>query len=182
MYTVNTPEGERFLVQLVGPRSYRMGEQITYRGQTLTVTKRTRDYLVRKTKGAWKDFDPAPPEEIEPVFPPQFGEPNGPMLDMSDLDPAKNPSLTMDQAINLAARTGAVPMSRTPEAPDMDDLRQRPTGGAEGAGDGRGDMTGADLKPGQKAHGGGGSTAKKGGVTIATKQQAPKSAEAATVE
>lgn len=181
MYKVKTADGEdRYLVQLVGPKSYRMGNQVTYRGQTLTVTKRTRDYLVRKTKGAWRDFDPTPPEPIEEVLPPQFGEVGGPLIDMGDLDPEANPALTMDQAHALAERSGAVPLTPTPDSPDPDDLTTQPGGQMESAG-GSGDMTGADLKGG-KAPASGGATAKKGGVTIKGKAQAAKPADATTVE
>jgi len=159
MFEVNTPEGVRYLVQLVGPASYRMGGQITYRGGTLTVTKRTRDYLVRKTKGAWRDFDPNPAEEVEEVMPPQFGEPGGPMIDMSDMDPEKNPPMTMDHARALAAKSGREAAAHPAAGPDPGDLSQAPEQPAP-AQDGSGDMTAADLTAGQ-ATGGGGKTAAK---------------------
>lgn len=178
MHKVNTPDGERYLVQLVGPASYRLGGQITYRGQTLTVTKKTRDYLVRKTRGAWADFDPNPPEPVQEVLPPQFGEPGGPAIDMDDLDPEKNPALSMQQAQALAEKSG--PIDPIPDSPDMSDLNQKPAGSKD-QGDGSGDMTSADLKSGQKASGGGGATAKKAGVNIKTKP-ATKDADAVTVE
>jgi len=170
MFKVNTADGERFLVQLVGPSSYRMGGQITYRGGTLTVTKRTRDYLVRKTAGAWADFDPMPEEPINEVMPPQFGEPGGPMIDMDDIDPEKNPPMSMDHARQLAIRSGHVPES-LPDSPDVADLSQQAAPPPQEA-EGRGDMTSADLKPDQKARGGGGKAAtapRKGGVTVETK-------------
>lgn len=156
MYAVNTPDGEKFLVQLVGPSSYRMGNQITYRGGTLTVSKRTRDYLVRKTNGAWADFDPTPEEPIEEVMPPQFGEPGGPSIDMDDIDPEKNPPMSMEHAQQLAAMSGNIP--EDVQTPDMADLNQTPTK-PEPSMAGSGDMTGADLKQGQKVSGGGGKTA-----------------------
>lgn len=174
MYKVQTADGEKYLVQLVGPRSYRMGGQITRRGGTLTVSKKTRDYLVRKTQGAWADFDPTPPEPIEELMPPQFGEPGGPMIDMDDIDPKRNPSLTMEQAAKLAGVEVAV---NEPVGPDMEDLNQKPTAPPP-SDEGKGDMTGADLG-GAKAKGGGGATAKKSNVNIKGTPQgeeAPKGA------
>jgi len=185
MFKVDTPEGEKYLVQLVGPASYRMGAQITYRGGTLPVTKRTRDYLVRKTKGAWADFDPTPEEPIIEYFPPQFGEQGGPSIDMSDMDPTTNPPMTMGFARQLAARTGNLP-DTAPDGPDVADLSQSAIPAAQNM-EGCGDMTSADLTTSNKAHGGGGKTAeaKKGGVTVTTakKTAAPaKAADAVTVE
>lgn len=198
MYKVKTPDGERFLVQLVGPKSYRMGAQLTYRGQTLTVTKRTRDYLVRKTSGAWADFDPTPVEPIEEVMPPQFGEPGGPMIDMNDIDPAKNPAMSMDHAHQLAAKGSENHVDVTdayaqyagagvaPSAPDVEDLSQQPTGSVAPS-DEAGDLGAKDLKPDQKATSGGkaaatakGAAKPKGGVVLKN-QPAPADAEATTV-
>lgn len=154
MFKVDTPDGERFLVQLVGPRSYRMGNQVTYKGQTLPVSKRTRDYLVRKTNGAWVDYDPTPVEPVEEILPPQFGEPGGPMIDMADIDPSRNPALSLEHAQLLASRalTGAIPEHSAyagdllgDAGPDIADLSQKPLGKPL-TDSGSGDMTAADLK------------------------------------
>lgn len=165
MFKVDTPEGERYLVQLVGPKSYRMGGQITYRGGTLTVTKRTRDYLVRSTKGAWADFDPEPVEEVQEVLPPQFGEPGGPMIDMGDIDPQKNPPMSMDHARQLAAKSGALSGGPSDPGPDPDDLQQAATAPAP-AQDEAGDMTSADLKGKTGGSGGAGASKKPGNVKV----------------
>jgi hypothetical protein len=182
MFKVDTPEGEKYLVQLVGPASYRMGGQITYRGSTLTVTKKTRDYLVRKTNGAWADFDPTPEEPIQEVMPPQFGEPGGPAIDMGDIDPEANPPLSMDHARALAMRTGNIP-DAAPEAPDMADLSQKAAPPVT-APEGRGDMTSADLATTPPKGGKTASTPRKGGVTVGSKKaETPaKDAEAVTVD
>lgn len=184
MFKVQTQDGERYLVQLVGPSSYRMGGQITYRGGTLTVTKRTRDYLVRKTKGAWADFDPTPEEPVEEVLPPQFGDTGGPSIDMDDIDPERNPPMSMAHAQQLAARHSEGPV-RAPDSPDMADLEQR-AAPAPRSEEGRGDLTSGDL---QTTPPKGGQTApKKGGVKVSTKggaskaAESPKEAEATTVD
>jgi len=76
------------------------------RGQCLPVAKKTRDYLVRKTNGAWKDFDPeVPEEEIDHVLPPQFGEEIGPQIDLDDVNPETNPPISMEHAMALAAKS-----------------------------------------------------------------------------
>ena len=151
MYEVNTPDGPRFLVQLIGPRSYRMGNQLTHRGQTLTVSKRTRDYLVRKTAGAWADFDPTPAEPVEEIMPPQFGEYGGPAIDMDDIDASKNPAMSMEHAHLLAARGREVPTN----GPQATPTAQQAAPASE-----RGDMTSGDLK--------GGATPANGGKTAET--------------
>jgi hypothetical protein len=182
MFKVDTPEGEKYMVQLVGPASYRMGGQITFRGSTLTVTKKTRDYLVRKTNGAWADFDPTPEEPIQEVLPPQFGEPGGPAIDLADIDPEANPPLTMEHARALAMRTGNIP-DAAPDAPDMDDLSQK-AAPPDAAAEGRGDMTSADLATTPPKGGKPATSGRKGGLTVGTKKpSAPaKDADAVTVE
>jgi len=181
MFEVNTPDGPRFLVQLVGPRSYRMGAQITHRGQTLPVSKRTRDYLVRKTAGAWVDFDPTPAEPIEEVMPPQFGEASGSAIDLDDIDPKKNPAISMEHAAQLAARGREVPTNRAetrPAGPQSDETPHRDPTLPQSTIDTseRGDMTSADLKGGKTpAPGGKTAEAKTGGVTV---KQAPTKAKA----
>jgi len=178
MFKVITPQGDdRYMVQLVGPASYRMGNLRAWRGQTLPVTKRTRDYLVRKTNGAWQDFDPAPQEPVEELMPPQFGEEGGPMIDMEDIDPSTNPPLSMEHAMALAAKGqgGEVPTNGPIYAEGADvsgidpaDLNQKPMGSPD-VPDESGDMTSADLGKGgaKKATGGAtaGSTAKAAGKT-----------------
>lgn len=167
MYKVNVDGEEKYLVQLVGPNSYYlMGGQRVMRGGTLTVTKRTRDYLVRKTNGAWRDFDPTPDEPIEELFPPQFGEQGGPEIDMDDLDPEKNPAMTMDHARQLAARSGE---ASGPGGIDPGDL-SAPAGKPDSASaEGSGDMTSADLKGSQKAGSGGQTASKPKGTTFSSK-------------
>lgn len=172
MFKVNTPQGERFMVQLVGPSSYRMNNQITYRGQCLTVQRRTRDYLVRQTNGAWKDYDPTPAQaDFDPVFPPQFGREGGPRIDMDDIDPKSNPAISMEHALQLAAQGGEVATNMPdyePEGLDTADLDQAPSGAPEAPSE-AGDMSSADLKT-AKAPGAGGKTAEKtGGVKVTTK-------------
>lgn len=167
MFEVKTADGMKYMVQLVGPASYRMGGQITYRGQTLTVTKRTRDYLVRKTGGAWLDFDPTPAEPIDEVMPPQFGRSTGPEIDMDDVDPQKNPPLSLENAHSLAQQGAEVALNAGAGATgpiDTADLQQAP----EGAGttpDGSGDMSGADLKK-ATAPASGGKTAAKASANV----------------
>lgn len=190
MFEVDTPNGKKYMVQLVGPKSYRMGSLMAMRGQTLTVSKRTRDYLVRKTDGAWIDFDPTPEEPVEELFPPQFGEAGGPSIDMDDIDPQANPALSMDQARALAAKGGEVasnegqtgPVSIEDGVPGIDtaDLKQDPDGAPEGNSE-DGDISGADLKGGAAKPATGGASATKpakpaqakpkGGVKV---QNAPK--------
>lgn len=147
MFAVKMADGtEKYLVQLVGPKSYRMGNLMAYRGQTLTVSKRTRDYLVRKTGGAWQDFDPTPPEPIAEVLPPQFGEPGGPVIDLEDIDPKKNPALSMQHAMQLAGvEVPTNTLHASADLIDPADLGQAPTGAIQMP-DGSGDMTKADLK------------------------------------
>lgn len=187
MFAVKTSDGtEKYLVQLVGPKSYRMGNLMSFRGQTLTVSKRTRDYLVRKTNGAWQDFDPTPPEPILEVLPPQFGEPGGPMIDMEDINPKTNPAMSMQHAMMLAG--GEVP-SNTPADPvggpldggaasiDAEDLGQKPKGPIA-APDGAGDMMKTDLKGAVVS---GGKAAPVSGVKIINKP-VPTAAVAGAVE
>lgn len=187
MFKVDTPQGERFMVQLVGPASYRMGALMAYRGQTLTVQKRTRDYLVRKTNGAWKDFDPTPPEPVDEILPPQFGEEGGPAIDLDDIDPGANPPMSMAHAMQLAGRgagkevpSNAGPVQMTEDdIPGIDtaDLAQAPSG-APAAPQEAGDISGADLKGGKAPASGGASAASpakasgKGGVKMTTKPKA----------
>ena len=163
MFKVMTADGPKYMVQLVGPASYRMGGQITFRGSTLTVSERTRKYLVRKTAGAWVDFDPTPAEEIEEVMPPQFGESGGPSIDMEDLDPKKNPPLSMAQAAALAGTEVdqmGDPVDMTPDGPDLADLTQQPSAKVVDTAAGSGDMSGADLKQAKTPAPGGKSAAK----------------------
>lgn len=127
MFLVQTPEGERCMVQLTGAASYRMRhpsnpEKSLYvtRGGTLTVSKTLRDYLVKKTPH-FSDFDPTPVEEVDEILPPQFGGPALPEMDEGDFDMKANPVLTIEQAQALAAAQAKADMT------------------------GRGDMTGADL-------------------------------------
>lgn len=169
MFEVDTPEGKKCLVQLIGPRSYRMGDLMARRGQTLTVSKRTRDYLVRKTGGAWADYDPTPIEPVEELMPPQFGEPGGPSIDMSDIDVKKNPALSQEQALALANMKGPVDM--TPDSPDIADLSQKAQGQAEQP-DESGDLSSKDLKAGAAQASGGASA--KGGLKVTTKPAEPK--------
>jgi hypothetical protein len=183
MFAVKMADGtEKYLVQLVGPKSYRMGNLMAYRGQTLTVSKRTRDYLVRKTGGAWQDFDPTPPEPVQEILPPQFGEPGGPVIDLDDIDPKKNPALSMQHALQLAGvevptnTTGPV---MTGDLIDPADLGQKPSGAID-VPDGSGDMTGADLKGAVTS---GGKSAPATGVKIVQKPTpAPVKPGAVTVE
>lgn len=180
MFMVKTADGlDKYLVQLVGPRSYRMGNSMTHRGQTLTVSQRTREYLVRRTNGAWVDFDPTPPEPIEELMPPQFGDYNGPSIDMADIDPIKNPALSMEHAVKLAAhgaevtnpyqaRSGGA-YDGVPMGIDPDDLDQAAAGAVD-APDGSGDLSGADLKSSLATAGGKSAVNPvKGGLKMTTK-------------
>ena len=174
MFKVTTAEGDKFLVQLIGPKSYRMGNQITHRGGTLTVSKNTRDYLVRKTQGAWADFDPTPQDEIQEIMPPQFGDVTEPLINRADLDPKTNPPMTMEHArvlasreVDLASKAGNTRVA-DPAGPDVADLSQRakPVSGDD---EGRGDMTSKDLNQGKAPASGGKTATAKGGMTIETK-------------
>lgn len=169
MFMITAPDGsEKYLVQLVGPKSYRMGELKALRGQSLPVSKRTRDYLVRRTGGAWVDFDPTPAEPVEEILPPQFGEVGGPAIDMADIDPTLNPAMSVDLARRLAMNGAEVAQGRyTPGEDGIDtaDLAATPVG-APSVPDGSGDMTGKDLKASTQAQGG--QTAKKG-LVVSTK-------------
>jgi len=169
MYEVKTADGLKYVVQLVGPRSYRMGGQMTYRGQTLTVTKRTRDYLVRKTDGAWADYDPTPPEPVDEILPPQFGEAGGPMIDMDDIDPKANPPLSPEQAAQLAGHEVATHTATEEDAGiDTADLAAAPVGPIDVPNE-SGDLTGKDLA---KTPAPGGKTAAKPKAKAAPKAQA----------
>jgi len=143
MFTVQTADGTRYMVQLTGPRSYRFKGMHITRGGTLTVQKRTRDYLVKNT-GFFKDFDPTPAEPIDEIFPPQFGDINGPGVDDDDFDMKANPPLTQEQAIALASAGAVVDQKGKPVS--NDDLH-----GLE-----KGDMSASDLP---KSKGRGGATA-----------------------
>lgn len=175
MFKVETPEGPKYMVVLTGPKSYRFGDMHVYRGGTLTVSKRTRDYLVKKT-GYFSDYDPTPSEPVEELFPPQFGEIGGPSIDLADFDPKANPALTQAQAAQLVAQMGGTvtdqhgnPVASGPVA--LDDPE-----GTE-----KGDLTVGDLPDRQTKGGATASTAMKPTTpakpSVATKK--PKTEEPA---
>ena len=181
MYKVNTPDGEKYMVQLVGPASYRLKGTMAVRGQTLTVSKRTRDYLVRKCNGAWDDYDPTPAEPIDAIRPPQFGDNLGPVVDSGDFDMDSNPPLSMEQAAQLA---GHIPVADQGPAFDPADLDAAPQPApaeqkTKAAADERGDMSSADLKPSQKNSSGGRKKASSGNVKV---EEGGPEASATTIE
>jgi len=108
MFKVNTPDGEKYMVQLVGPRSYRMGGLKVMRGGTVTVAKKTRDYLVKTLNGAFVDYDPTPAMEVEELAFPQMGDQPSDLVDMADLDGKNNPALSQEQAAALALQGSEV--------------------------------------------------------------------------
>jgi hypothetical protein len=151
MFKVETPDGPRYMVQLVGPRSYRYKGMMITRGGTLTVKKRTRDYLV-KTTGFFADFDPTPAEPIDVVNPPQFGDDYGPKVDEYDFDMVANPPLSQEEAIALAAKSGAEV-----------DQTGKPVASDDPEGTEKGDLTAADLP----------TVPAKGGKSAAPKKPVP---------
>lgn len=182
MFVVQTPQGEKYMVQLTGARTYRQGALFCRRGGTLTVTRKTRDYLVKHT-GQFSDFDPTVNDPVEEVLPPQFGDDQDRGgIDPADLeDLASNPPLSQAEALNLARKGHFVDQhGRKIADVDPDDLVD--TGAAEANAE-RGDITGDDLpKPTTK----GGATAqkagaaKKAGVTVKPKAPAQEESVDAT--
>lgn len=164
MFTVNTPEGTRYMVVLTGPRSYRYGNMHVHRGGVLTVTKKTRDYLVKKT-GFFSDYDPAPENPVEEIFPPQFGEDTGPQVEVEDFDMKTNPPLSQEQAMGLAAKGQAV------------DQNGKTVPVHNPADDEKGDLTSADLAGTPPK---GGASAKKTATAKAKSTPTSTSSEPAT--
>jgi len=121
MFTVQVDGETKYMVQLTGPASYRYGELHVRRGGTLTVTKRTRDYLVKST-GFFADYDPTPAEPIEELLPPQMGGDRGPLIDDADLDAKNNPPLTQAEAYALAQQGQSVDQHGKPIDNERGDL------------------------------------------------------------
>lgn len=158
MFQVETQDGPRYMVTLVGPRSYTPhGGKPISRGQTITVTKSTRDYLVKRTK-YFADYSPEIAEDIEEALPPQFGQDAPELFNPSDFDFGKNPPLSMDQAAMLAERGNHVNQNGEKIDADDDEAQGINPAALQGPSE-RGDMTGTDLKAGQKNKQGGSQTA-----------------------
>lgn len=148
MFQVNTPDGPRYMVVLVVPKSYRLGSLHVMRGGVLTVTRKTRDYLVKRT-GFFADYDPMPAEPIEEVLPPQFGMPRGDVMDLSEFDPKRNPPLTQAEAAALAAHGSTVNQNGVTVNEDGEEEGAYPKANpAAFKDDTSGDMTAKDLKKG----------------------------------
>lgn len=174
MFKVNTPQGEKFIVQLVGPLSYAIGGMRVARGGTLTVSKRSRDYLVHKTSGAFADFDPTPAVPVDEYRMPQFGE-RVEEFDAADFDPRANPAMSQAAAIALAAQSGQF-VDQNGDAlqdPTEDDIASelsgvRATAPAQDLSE-RGDITGGDVRASMKSQGGQAKTVAKAAVVIKAK-------------
>lgn len=178
-FKVMTPEGEKCMVILTGPSSYRLNNLFVKRGDVITVTERTRNYLVRRT-GFFADFDPTPAEPLETFLPSQFGVPKDDLVDADDFDPTKNPSLSTEQAAALAA--GVNPNTGKPlhEADDDDGPTMTAADAAKLKDDTSGDMTGGDLKNKTKTGGSKTVTKPTTGTKSTYKPGAAKAAEAPT--
>ena len=103
MSKVQTKDGERHLVVLTGPASYTIKGRRVERGSVITVTERTRRYLV--ATGMWRDYDPTPAAEPDPVMGPQFGE-QPEKFDAGDFA-RDNPPLTSDDLRGLAGQAAS---------------------------------------------------------------------------
>lgn len=126
MFKVDTAEGPRFLVMLTGPRSYTLNGRRIARHETLTVTDRTRKYLL--STGMFSDYDPTPAMPPERNLPPQFGGTAQARFDASDFA-GDNPPLNVADAMLLAEQSAAnaAANAESEEAPRGDDAPRAET-------------------------------------------------------